>query len=111
MTPAALIRAARSDAGLTQAKLAERLGISQPEVARLERPGANPTLRTLDRALRATGRRLELSSSPQPVGIDESMIRENLRAEPEQRLAAAEQLYREGRRLALAGERAVGELA
>jgi transcriptional regulator with XRE-family HTH domain len=39
----ALIRAARAEAKLTQAQLARRLGMSQPAIVKLERPGANPT--------------------------------------------------------------------
>jgi transcriptional regulator with XRE-family HTH domain len=60
----ALIRAARAEAKLTQAQLARRLGTSQPAIVKLERPGANPTVRTLDRMLRATGHRLELGARP-----------------------------------------------
>ena len=60
MDPAATLRRARLDAGLTQAQLAARLGVTQPTVAALERPGANPRVRTLERALGATGHKLEL---------------------------------------------------
>lgn len=38
------MRLARGDAGLTQAGLAERLGISQQAVAQAERWSANPTV-------------------------------------------------------------------
>jgi transcriptional regulator with XRE-family HTH domain len=71
----ALIRRARAAAGLTQAGLARRLGTSQPAIAKLERPGANPTVRTLDRVLRATGHQLELSAPTWSSGVDESLIR------------------------------------
>jgi predicted transcriptional regulator len=47
MTPWMLIREARAEAGLTQSELAERAGTTQAAVARLERPGANPRLDTL----------------------------------------------------------------
>jgi transcriptional regulator with XRE-family HTH domain len=53
--PDALVRDARRAAKLTQAELAQRLGMSQPAIAKLERPDANPTVRTSDRVLRATG--------------------------------------------------------
>ena len=76
--PNALIREARTAAGLTQAQLARRLGTSQPAVVKLERPGANPTVRTLDRVLRATGHRLELAAPTWSPGVDESLIREQL---------------------------------
>jgi transcriptional regulator with XRE-family HTH domain len=58
----ALVRHARTSAKMTQAELARRLGISQPAIVKLERPGSNPTVRTLDRVLRATGHRLELGA-------------------------------------------------
>lgn len=41
------IRWARQDAGLTQAQLARKMGVSQQQAAKLERPDANPTLETL----------------------------------------------------------------
>jgi transcriptional regulator with XRE-family HTH domain len=84
----ALIRAARAEAKLTQAQLARRLGTSQPAIVKLERPGANPTVRTLDRVLRATGHRLEISSPTWSPGVDETQLRERLRLTPAQRLAA-----------------------
>ena len=49
------LRWSRQDLGLTQAALAARLGVRQPQVARLERPGANLSLRTLERAFSALG--------------------------------------------------------
>jgi transcriptional regulator with XRE-family HTH domain len=84
----ALIRAARAEAKLTQAQLARRLGTSQPAIVKLERPGANPTVRTLDRVLRATGHRLEISSPTWSPSVDETQLRERLRLTPAQRLAA-----------------------
>lgn len=89
MPSSLLIRTARRDAKLTQAQLAERLGTTQPVVARLERADANPTLATLERALDAAGYRLELRAvrRPRPV-IDETQIIERLRWTPAERLAA-----------------------
>jgi transcriptional regulator with XRE-family HTH domain len=96
-----VVREARKRAGLTQAELAERLGISQPTVARLESPRSNPTLSTLSRAVAATGNELELNlrevSYP---GIDESMIRASLERTPAERLAAFTGAYRGFRQLA-----------
>ena len=110
MTPATLIRGARRSAGLTQAQLARRLGVAQPVVARLESPTANPTVRTLDRALRATGHRLALATEPYRSSVDESLIRKHLELTPAQRIEALETMYEEGRKLAEAGARARGEL-
>jgi ribosome-binding protein aMBF1 (putative translation factor) len=53
----ALIKA-RARAKLTQAQLAERMGTTQPYVAKLESGRAKPTLRTLERIAEATGSRL-----------------------------------------------------
>jgi transcriptional regulator with XRE-family HTH domain len=106
-----LLRDARSRAGLTQAELARRLGVSQAAVAKLERPRANPTIATLEGALRGTGRQLVLSTEPLKRGIDETLVFEQLRLSPEQRLAQLEHMYEWGRELALAGARARGELA
>jgi transcriptional regulator with XRE-family HTH domain len=88
MTDAAtLIRATRARAGITQAELGRRLGMSQAAVARLERPGANPTVATLDRLLHATGHQLEISATENGASVDESLIAVNLRLSPAERLA------------------------
>lgn len=108
-SPATLIREARLNAGLTQAELARRLDVSQAAVAKLEQPQANPTVRTLERVLRATGRSLSLRA--RPMGVDESLVREQLKLTPAQRLAQLEAMYEWGRELSLAGARARGELA
>ncbi|OYQ17548.1 transcriptional regulator [Elstera cyanobacteriorum] len=58
------ILAARREAGLTQAEVAERMGTKAPAVARLEqalvtgRP--SPSLATLNRYARALGKKLEV---------------------------------------------------
>ena len=108
MDAAALIRWARHEAGLTQQELARRLRMSQPALAKLERAGANPTVATLDRTLRATGRRLTLDAPPWQPSIDESLVRKQLELTPEQRLRGLETMYVEARALALAGDRLRG---
>lgn len=82
-----LIRDARRAAGLTQTQLGTRAGMAQPAIARLERPGSNPTIETLERVLRATGRRLELGAAEAGVGVDESQLLERLALTPAQRMA------------------------
>jgi transcriptional regulator with XRE-family HTH domain len=106
-----LLRQARGEAGLTQAQLARRLGVSQAAVAKLERPHANPTIATLEHALGAVGRRLVLSTEPIRRGVDETLVFEQLRLTPQQRLEQLESMYRWGRELQLAGARARGESA
>ena len=43
------VRWARQDAGMSQAALARKLGVSQQQAAKLEQPTANPTLDTLEK--------------------------------------------------------------
>lgn len=83
-----IVRQARRAAGLSQAELAERLGTAQSAIARLERPGANPTLQTLERALAACGHKLELCADPATPTVDEAQIATRLRMTPAERLAA-----------------------
>jgi DNA-binding XRE family transcriptional regulator len=53
---------ARQAAGLTQAELAQRLGVSQAQVARIEKSGYDSyTLNTLRRYVQALGRTLEVA--------------------------------------------------
>jgi DNA-binding XRE family transcriptional regulator len=60
-----VLRRARERADLTQVELARRVGVSQPAVAQLEGPRANPTLATLQRVAEALGCRLEISLVPE----------------------------------------------
>ena len=104
-----LLKEARRQAGLTQAQLAHRLGVSQAAVAKLERPGSNMTVRTLDDALWATGHRLALEAAPRQAGVDESLIRQHLELSPAQRLRGIETMFTQARMLSLAGARSRGE--
>jgi transcriptional regulator with XRE-family HTH domain len=87
-----LICEARTDAGLTQAALAERLGTTQSVVSRWERGGDEPRLSTLARILRACGRRLVLSAEVDDV--DRAQIRQQLAMTPVQRLASVANVSR-----------------
>ncbi len=51
----ALVHRLRTDAGLTQAELAERMGTTQSAIARMEGGGVRPTLETLEKLARALG--------------------------------------------------------
>lgn len=104
-----LLRQARRRAGLTQADLAQRLGVSQVAVAKLERSGANPTFETLDRAVWATGHYLRLDTPPRLPGVDESLIREQLELTPAERIAGIEAMYEQAWMLGEAGARSRGE--
>ena len=57
---AILLRMTRLAEGKTLADLARALGTSWPAVQRLEKPKANPTLKQLERAAHALGKRLVL---------------------------------------------------
>jgi transcriptional regulator with XRE-family HTH domain len=107
--PTTLLRDARRKAGLTQRQLALRLGVSQAAVAKLERPGSNPTFETLAGALWATGHRLELQARVRRGGVDESLVRQQLELSPAERLRGLEATYTQARTLALAGARSRGE--
>ena len=95
-----LVRRSRLEAGLTQAELAKRMGTTQSAVARLERPGSNPRVGTLSRAMLATGGGLDLGSSRRKPGLDETLIARQLRMTPEQRLKSFEAAYNEVRKIA-----------
>lgn len=54
------IRIARDDAQLSQAELAAKAGVSQQQIAKLERPGENPTIATLKKVANALGVALDV---------------------------------------------------
>lgn len=108
MVAGRLIREARRSAGLTQEQLAGRLGTTQSALARLERPGSNPTIETLEEALLASGHRLELRVTPAPPQVDEGLIAMNLRLEPPARLEHFASFYAAARRTAAEARRPKG---
>lgn len=57
---AAELRSARKEAGLTQHELAQRAGLKQTAVSRLESGKSNPTVDMLEAISRALGKTLEL---------------------------------------------------
>ncbi len=101
--PGKVLKEARERGGLTQAELAERLGVSQPVVARLESGRSNPKVETFVKAIAATGHdlRVDLERSGWPH-IDESLIREAFRASPADRLRGFQASYRGARSIASA---------
>ena len=83
-----MLREAWRRAHLTQRQLAEKSGIRQETIARIERGRADPRVRTLDRLLEACGYGLE--SMPRlGIGIDRTQIQALLRLSPTERLAVA----------------------
>jgi len=80
---------ARRRAGLTQRELARRSGIPQPSISRIERGVISPTVDTLERLLRVCGMELLLWDLPKEDDVDRTLIWENLKLTPGQRLRQA----------------------
>ena len=55
---------ARQKTGMTQKQLAERTGIHQSDISKLERGNANPSLRTLQRLAAGMGMKIKLEFVP-----------------------------------------------
>ena len=83
-----MLREARARAHLTQRQLAEKSGIPQETIARIERGRSDPRVTTLDRLLAACEFGLEVMPRL-GIGIDRTQIRALLRLSPSQRLAVA----------------------
>lgn len=62
------VRHLREERGLSQRELAEKIGSTQPAIARLEAGGVAPSIQTLERIAAALGRELvvDFSSPPFP---------------------------------------------
>ena len=111
MTPGQLIREARRSAGLSQQALASRLGTTQSAIAGLESDRSSPRVATVERALRACGRELTLAAREPKSSIDETMVFENLKLTPEQRLRAFQSSYENVREFALAARQSIDRVA
>ena len=55
---------ARKNTGMTQKQLAEKTGINQADISKLEHGSGNPSLRTLQRLAAGMGMRLKLEFEP-----------------------------------------------
>ena len=82
----ALLREARRRHGLTQAQLAARASTSQAAISRIERELVSPSVAMLSRLLDLMGEKLVLESEPIDYGHDKTLIQENLRRTPEERI-------------------------
>lgn len=102
--PTSPLREARLQAGLTQRELAKLAGTAQSVVARIEAGLTSPTFTTMERLLAAAGYQIEVvprtSAIHDPVtqafkrDIDRTLLRENLKKTPEQRVRALQALNR-----------------
>ena len=88
MDSAGTLKRARRRAGLTQRELAERSGVAQPAISRIESGRVVPLVDTLDRLLRLCGEQLEAVPL---LGerVDRSLIRRLLTLTPSERLDRA----------------------
>lgn len=111
MTPGQLIRDARRSAGLSQQALASRMGTTQSAVAGLEADRSSPRVATLERALRACGQELALAARQPKSSIDETLVFQNLKFTPEQRLRGFQASYDNVREFALAARKSIGGVA
>lgn len=108
MTPGELIRAARARHGISQERLARRVGTRQSAISRLEADRNSPSIETLEQVLNAMGETLELSSVPMERSYDPLHRRAQATRSPGDRLALGASWNRMAGRLAEAGRRARG---
>jgi transcriptional regulator with XRE-family HTH domain len=70
MAAGALLRDVRLRHGLSQADLARRACTTARQVGRIEREEVSPSIRTLQRLMRAMGEELQLSAGAAPTAED-----------------------------------------
>ncbi len=83
-----MLRDARHRAELTQRQLAQKSGIPQETIARIERGRTDPRVNTLDRLLAACEFGLEVMPRL-GIGVDRTQIQALLRLSPTERLEVA----------------------
>lgn len=81
-----LLREARRRHGLTQGQLAARGRTSQAAISRIERGLVSPSVAMLARLLDLMGEELVLNAEPIDYGHDRTLIQENLKRTPEERI-------------------------
>jgi transcriptional regulator with XRE-family HTH domain len=72
--------------GLTQKQLAARARTSQAAISRIERDQVSPTVDTLSTLVDLMGERLGLVPEPIEYGHDRTLLEQNLRRTPAQRI-------------------------
>lgn len=86
MTPGELLRQTRERHGVSQKSLAMRASTTQSAISRIECDGVSPSVETLGELLYLLGEDLELGASPRDSGIDATLIDQQLRRSPTERL-------------------------
>lgn len=110
MTPGSLIREARQRHGLSQERLARRVGTQQSAISRLEADELSPSVETLELLMRAMGESLELAAAPPERNYDPAHRLAAAARSPGERLELGISWNRMASRLALAGRQARGEV-
>jgi transcriptional regulator with XRE-family HTH domain len=108
MTPGDLIRTTRTRRGLSQARLARRVGTQQSAISRLEADEVSPSVETLDLLMRAMGESLRLTAAAPEREYDPAHRRATAARPPAERLALGISWNRMAGRLAAAGREARG---
>jgi transcriptional regulator with XRE-family HTH domain len=106
MTPGQLIRDARLRHGLSQQRLARRVGTRQSAVSRLEADVVSPSVETLELLMRAMGERLQIAAGEPDRDYDSLHLRATRARPPAERLALGISWNRMAGRLAAAGREA-----
>ena len=106
MTAGQLIRATRTRRGLSQERLARRVGTHQSAISRLEADEISPTVETLDLLLRAMGEHLALRGLALERDYDPIHRQATAERSPSERLALGISWNRMAGRLAAAGRAA-----
>jgi transcriptional regulator with XRE-family HTH domain len=81
-----LVREARLRHGVSQKQLAIRAFTTQSAISRIERDKVSPSVETLRELLYLLGEDLDLGASPRDSGIDATLIDQQLRRSPTERL-------------------------
>lgn len=108
MTAGELIRSTRLRHGLSQRRLARRVGTHQSAISRLESGRNSPSVETLEQILNAMGERLRVTAEPLERDYDPLHLRATAARPPGERLALGISWNRMAGRLAAAGRRARG---
>lgn len=106
MTPGQLIRETRARHGLSQKRLARRVGTQQSAISRLEADEVSPSVETLGLLLTAMGESLQLAGAPLERDYDPAHMRATVARPPAERLALGISWNRMAGRLAGAGREA-----
>ena len=85
-TPGKLLREARERHGISQKRLAIRASTTQSAISRIERDRVSPSVETLRELLYLLGEDLEIAAAQRDSGIDRTLIDQQLRRSPTERL-------------------------